>query len=277
MHSNLQKAMEQQSNKSINQKPKQPSPRRERLRLPFENRNEDPINWIYDNRIGLCVTISAMLLICIIFVSVKIGGELKKGEETIYIDLSAMELLEQEQLQQKQPKKMSDMDWSSVRNLASNENASSEELKDDKGTDVEALKAAAEAVERERKANQEAYEKGLRKADAIAQGNQTKKGEEKREDVKRKGVVTVNFSFTNPVRNSVNLVKPAYRCEGGGEVVVEAVLNPSGRVISATVMSGGDECMRQIAKESALASTFNIDNSAPAKQRGTITYLFIPQ
>ena len=277
MQSNLQKAMEQQSNNSVDQKPKQPSPRRERLRLPFENRNEDPINWIYDNRIGLCVTISAMLLICIIFVSVKIGGATRKSEETIYIDLSAMELIEQAELEKKQPKKQSDMDWSSVRNLASNENASSEELKDDKGTDVEALKAAAEAVERERKANQEAYEKGLRKANAIAQSNSTKKGEDKRQDVKRKGVVTVNFSFTNPVRNSVNLVKPAYRCEGGGEVVVEAVLGQSGKVISATVVSGGDECMRQIAKESALASTFNIDNSAPAKQRGTITYVFIPQ
>ncbi|MBR5106372.1 MAG: energy transducer TonB [Alistipes sp.] len=269
--------MEQQSNNSVNQKPKQPSPRRERLRLPFENRNEDPINWIYDNRIGLCVTISAMLLICIIFVSVKIGGTTRKSEETIYIDLSAMELIEQAELEKKQPKKQSDMDWSSVRNLASNENASSEELKDDKGTDVEALKAAAEAVERERRANQEAYEKGLRKADAIAQSNSTKKGEDKRQDVKRKGVVTVNFSFTNPVRNSVNLVKPAYRCEGGGEVVVEAVLGQNGKVISATVVSGGDECMRQIAKESALSSTFNIDLSAPAKQRGTITYVFIPQ
>ena len=269
--------MEQQSNNSVNQKPKQPSPRRERLRLPFENRNEDPINWIYDNRIGLCVTISAMLLICIIFVSVKIGGTTRKSEETIYIDLSAMELIEQAELEKKQPKKQSDMDWSSVRNLASNENASSEELKDDKGTDVEALKAAAEAVERERRANQEAYEKGLRKADAIAQGSSTKKSEEKRQDVKRKGVVTVNFSFTNPVRNSVNLVKPAYRCEGGGEVVVEAVLGQNGKVISATVVSGGDECMRQIAKESALASTFNIDRTAPAKQRGTITYVFIPQ
>ena len=69
----------------------------------------------------------------------------------------------------------------------------------------------------------------------------------------------------------------AYQCEGGGEVVVGITVNPSGEVVAAKVASGGDDCMREAALEAARNSLFNIDDSAPARQSGTITYLFIPQ
>ncbi|MCM1300877.1 MAG: energy transducer TonB, partial [Bacteroides cellulosilyticus] len=45
----------------------------------------------------------------------------------------------------------------------------------------------------------------------------------------------------------------------------------------ARVTSGGDACMRDAALRAARASKFNIDESAPARQTGTITYVFIPQ
>ena len=65
--------------------------------------------------------------------------------------------------------------------------------------------------------------------------------------------------------------------EKGGEVVVGITVNPSGEVVAAKVASGGDDCMREAALEAARNSLFNIDDSAPARQSGTITYLFIPQ
>jgi len=169
------------------------------------------------------------------------------------------------------------IDWNSIRNLSSNENALNENLEDEKGTNTSALNASAEATEREMKANREAYERGLREVDAIGENRSRTANGKERKDTKRKGSVTVSFSFTNPVRYSRHLVKPAYRCEGGGEVIVSVVVNQSGEVTSAWVESGGDECMRQTAVESALNSRFDINNSAPAKQRGTITYIFIPQ
>ena len=70
---------------------------------------------------------------------------------------------------------------------------------------------------------------------------------------------------------------PAYRCEAGGEVVVQIAVDRGGEVLSARVLSGGDECMRETALAAARASLFNIDASAPARQTGTVTYLFIPQ
>ena len=268
--------MEQEKNNTP--KESQQSPRRTRLRLPFDNRKEDPVSWIYDNRIGLCVTIIVYLLFAIIFVSAKIGASKRTVDETMYIDLGAVELVSEELERLKEEvRKKSDIDWGAVRNLSSNENALNENLEDEKGTDVEELNAAAEAVEAERRANQEAYEKGLREANEIGKNRKTGDGNAEQKDTKRKGSVTVSFSFTNPVRYSRHLVKPAYRCEGGGEVVVSVAINQRGEVISAVVTSGGDECMRQTAVESARNSRFDINNNAPAKQQGTITYIFIPQ
>ena len=261
----------------VNQPPRQP--RRARLRLPFDNKKQDFVEWIYDNRIGLCVTIIVYLTLSIIFVSAKIGASSRKTTETMYIDLGAVELLEQERdrLLEEIKRKNSQTDWKSIRNLSSNENALNENLEDEKGTDVSELNAAAEAIEKERKANREAYEKGLREADAIGANRKKGNSEGEQTDTKRKGTVTVSFSFKNPVRYSRHLVKPAYRCEGGGEVIVSVVVNQRGEVTSAWVESGGDECMRQTAVESARNSRFDINNSAPAKQQGTITYIFIPQ
>lgn len=271
--------MEHKSDNTQKQAAQQPRPRKPRLRLPFDNRNEDPMGWIYDNRIGLCVTIIVYLVLSIVFVSAKIGTSKRRANETMYIDLGAVELLEEERdrLLEEVKRNNQNIDWSSIRNTSSNENALNENLEDAKGSNTSALNASAEATEREMRANREAYERGLREANAIGKNRQNGEGNKERKDVKVKGSVTVSFSFTNPVRYSRHLVKPAYRCEGGGEVIVSVVVNQRGEVTSAVVKSGGDECMRQTAVDAARNSRFDINNSAPAKQQGTITYIFIPQ
>ena len=275
----LRHTMQQTSNNTPKNEQQPPRQRKARLRLPFDNKREDPVNWIYENRIGLCVTIIVYLVISIVFVSAKIGASKREIPNTMYIDLGAVELLkdERDRLLEEVRRKNNEFDWKSVRNLSSNENALNENLEDEKGTDVSELNAAAEAIEKERRANREAYERGLREANAIGENREQGESGKERKDSKRKGNVTVSFSFKNPVRYSRYLVKPAYRCEGGGEVIVSVVVNQRGEVTSAWVESGGDECMRQTAVESARNSRFDINNSAPAKQQGTITYIFIPQ
>lgn len=275
----LRHTMQQTSNNTPKNEQQPPRQRKARLRLPFDNKREDPVNWIYENRIGLCVTIIVYLVISIVFVSAKIGASKREIPNTMYIDLGAVELLkdERDRLLEEVRRKNNEFDWKSVRNLSSNENALNENIEDEKGTDVSELNAAAEAIEKERRANREAYERGLREANAIGENREQGESGKERKDSKRKGNVTVSFSFKNPVRYSRYLVKPAYRCEGGGEVIVSVVVNQRGEVTSAWVESGGDECMRQTAVESARNSRFDINNSAPAKQQGTITYIFIPQ
>lgn len=258
---------------------KEVKPKRQRIRLPFDNRKQDAAGWAYDHRIGLSITIIVYLVISIIFVSAKIGTSKRATSNTIYLDLGAVELLEEERdrLLEEVKRNNSNIDWNSIRNVSSNENALNENLDDEKGTDVAELNAAAEAIERERRANREAYEKGMREVDAIGKNRGEGESGEQKSDVKRKGTVTVSFSLKNPTRYSRHLVKPAYRCEGGGEVVVAITVNQRGEVTSAYVESGGDECMQQTAIRAARNSRFDINNTAPAKHRGTITYIFIPQ
>ena len=248
--------------------PPTPSPaRRPRLRLPFDKRREDAGSWAYDHRMGLCITLIAYLVLMVVFVSAKIVVGRRAPSQGMYIDLQTLAELEKERdrLEEEVKRKQQEdpIDWKSIRNAASNENALNEELKDDRGTNTSAL-------------SDEAYEQGLAEEQAIRQRAGTEVGSEQ-QDRKVKGRVTVSFSLTDPVRTSRHLEVPAYRCEGGGDVEVEIAVNRSGEVVSAHVVSGGDACMREEALGAARVSRFNIDTSAPARQRGTITYIFIPQ
>ena len=127
--------------------------------------------------------------------------------------------------------------------------------------------------------NRAAYEAGLAEAEAILDKGRAKSEDKTTEgqDSKFKGNVTVSFVLKDPVRTKRHLVVPAYRCEGGGEVVVAITVNRGGEVTAAKVVSGGDESMREAALDAAWKSLFNIDMSAPERHNGTITYLFIPQ
>lgn len=256
-------------------------PRRKPLRLPFDNRKQDIGSWAYDHRVGLFITIIIYLIIGIGFFASKIVIGRKVSQQGMYIDLQTVEMLEKERdrLAEEVRRANQKIDWSKIRNTSSNENALNENLADDRGTKTAELNSDAEAVEARMRANREAYEKGLKDAKRAGERTEDSKSDSSNanSDKKVKGTVTVSFSFKNPVRYSRYLVKPAYRCEGGGDVVVKAVIDRSGKVLTATVLSGGDECMRQTAISAAKGSTFDHNDSAPTKQEGTITYVFIPQ
>lgn len=264
--------------------PKPPQrPRRKPMRLPFDNRKEDIGTWAYKHRIGLCVTLIIYLVIGIGFFASKIVVGRKMSQQGMYIDLQDLEMLERERdrLAEEVRRANQKIDWSKISNTSSNENALNENLTDDRGTNTSALNEDAEAVEARMRANRDAYEKGLRDAKRAGErddesDNNADKGN-KNSDKKVKGSVTVSFSFKDPVRYSRHLVKPAYRCEGGGEVVVIVGIDRAGKVLYAFVESGGDDCMRQTAVAAAKGSRFDHNNNAPKQQEGKITYIFIPQ
>ena len=81
-------------------------------------------------------------------------------------------------------------------------------------------------------------------------------------------------------RYHVRLQNPLYLAQGGGEIVVDIVVNQSGRVIEAIPRKNRnvrDEQMLLYAKAAALGTIFNADKSAPSPQKGTIHYTFIAQ
>ena len=267
-------------------KPNTPRPerpvRRQRLRLPFDNRKQDAGEWAYDHRLGLSVMVIAYLVVGIVFFASKIVIGSKPHMQGIYVDLQTLEELEAEKERLEREialKQQNDIDWSAVRNLQSNESMLNENLRDDRGTNTSEINESANAIAAGMAANRAAYEAGMAEAQSILDADRSNSNDKpkERQDSKYKGGVTVRFEFRDPVRTSRDLVVPAYKCESGGQVVVAVVLNTGGEVISARVTSGGDERMREEALKAARASLFNIDNSAPARHSGTITYTFIPQ
>ena len=255
--------------------------RHQRIPLPFDNRRGDAGEWAYDHRVGLCVTIIAYLLLGIVFVGSKLTFGRADRTDGIYIDLSEVELLEKERdrLLEEVQRNNSQIDWSKFRNLQSNDNMPDENLDDDRGPKSAELRESAADAAADMRSNRDAYEQGLAEADAL--GRRPTEGDEKQTEQlnrdRRLSNVTVTLSLKDPVRYRRNLVVPAYQCEGGGEVVVSITVNRGGEVIAASVISGGDECMRSASLRAARNSTVNIDETAPAKQNGTITYIFIPQ
>ena len=268
---------EKQSGK---QAPRQP------LRLPFEKRPSDIGVWSYDHRAGLCVTVIVYLLAGIAFFSTKIALGKNEHLQGFYINMlpEAEEQL-QETPEERRERLLSAPDFSDVRNLVSNENATNERglndrLRDAHRTNASEIYREAEAVQARIRANREAYERGQRENEALLAQNTRpeESNSQPRQDAKIRGRVTVSYSFVNPLRNSEKLPVPAYLCEGGGQVVLSITVDRSGYVVEAAVASSSaDACMVEAAVSAARRSRFNLDTSAPEKHRGSITYIFIPQ
>ena len=102
-----------------------------------------------------------------------------------------------------------------------------------------------------------------------------------REEVKRstfKGKSNIHYLLGN--RYHLQLPIPVYLALGGGEVVVDIIVNRDGEVISATPHAASnlsDPTILAYAKQAAEKTVFNTDNSAPEKEKGTISYLFVAQ
>lgn len=97
-------------------------------------------------------------------------------------------------------------------------------------------------------------------------------------NVLRKDNTTVSYFLENRWHSYIYI--PTYKCQGGGTVIIDIVINQTGKVISAVIAenkSTRDECLREEAYRSATTARFNSDPKSPAKQLGTITYVFLSQ
>lgn len=255
--------------------------RKQRIVLPFEKHNTDVGSWAYDHRVGLCITVIAYLVLAIVFVSSKIVISTEKHSDLIYLSIEDLiPSVPEKELPPEDLKKFDD-DLRNTRNLVSNENAKTVSDRNVSNSDIsKEIAEAAEAVSNKMKSSRDAYERGLREEQDLidARKSQINKPVTKQEDVKVKGSVSVSFSLDG--RIAVFLHRPAYQCEGGGEVVVEITVNRNGIVTAAVIKSTSttkEECLINRALESARVSRFNVDSSAPDRQKGTITYKFVPQ
>ncbi|MFI3331118.1 MAG: hypothetical protein R3Y38_04875 [Rikenellaceae bacterium] len=250
------------------------------IKLPFTPSSVDIGEWAYDNRVGLlfAFVIGVICVISALYVTISI--ENARAYHAILIELEAEEELPQER--EKPKPKLQEVEYTQVENQISNLNAQGldQELTDDRHSSAKQIYESVTAMQEKADANKQLFERALAEDAAIRAGGGSDIKELTPVNIKVEGNVTVSFSFTDPVRRSVNIIVPAYMCEGGGMVVLEATLNTNGRVVSAVPTKRStttDNCMLQEAISAAKSSRFDVNSSAPERHKGEITYIFIPQ
>ena len=232
-----------------------------------------------DQQAGLYITAIIHLAVIIILLVCQIGYSVQR-ENTFVLDFTKQEEKEaEEQKQELHRTALAQLEnllatarTQPVRNVTVNRS----QLKDDRNTDADQLYRDAERLAQDLKDGQH---RQMDNPDDYVQDPVTPPVETKpRKQETYSGPSVLSWSLDG--RKATHLPIPAYRCIGAGEVTVIITVNNQGTVVDAKVDEGAssrDGCLRNFATRAARLSKFNASATAPARQLGTITYLFIAQ
>ena len=231
-----------------------------------------------DQKAGLYITAIVHLAVIVVLLLCQIGYTVQR-ENSFVLDFTKQEEKEaeekQEELHRSALAQLEDMLAAArtqpVRNIAVNRS----QLKDDRNTDADQLYRDAERLAQELKDGQNRQDD----PDDYVQDPVTPPSTPKpRKQETYSGPSVLSWSLDG--RRATHLPIPAYRCVGAGEVTVIITVNNQGTVVDAKVDDGAsskDGCLRSFATRAARLSKFNASTTAPARQMGTITYLFVAQ
>ncbi|MBQ5984290.1 MAG: energy transducer TonB [Bacteroidales bacterium] len=233
-----------------------------------------------DQKAGLYITAIVHLAVIIVLLVAQIGYQIKR-ENTFVLDFTKQEekekVKQEEELRQSAAEKLEQLIAAAagipIRNIAVNRSPG--QLKDDRNTDAEKLYRDAERLAKDLKDGQNRQEN----PDDYANVPDPVRNEERNQPKKTYSGPSV-LSWSLEGRKASHLPIPAYRCMGFGQVTVIITVNNNGQVINAKVDEGAsssDSCLRNFAIRAARLSRFNISQTAPSRQMGTITYAFIAQ
>lgn len=257
------------------------------VELPFRRGGRDWGGWVYEHRAGVLVTTAAYLLLAIFLVTARIVVRPTESQAFFEVDLEEVEALAEERDRlEEQVRQMQQLDelerryYESVSNRASNEEGALDAgVRDAQNTGADRIYDEARALAERMNADRRSYEQGLADAENILSSRPEAPagGETSNTPARVAGNVSISYSLTG--RHAVELYRPTYLCRGGGDVTVAITVDRNGRVTDAAAEAAGtdDACLREYAVKAALASLFNTDGAAPARQSGTITYRFAPQ
>ena len=232
-----------------------------------------------DQKAGLYITAIVHLAVIIVLLLCQIGYSVQR-ENTFVLDFSKQEEKEeiekQEELHRSAMEQLQNMiaiaRTQPVRNVTVNR---SSQLKDDRNTDADQLYRDAERLAQELRNGQNRVQENPE--DVVQDPVQPAKPEPRKQQA-YSGPSVLSWSLDG--RKATHLPIPAYRCVGAGEVTVIITVNNQGTVVDAKIDDGAssqDGCLRAFATRAARLSKFNASSTAPARQLGTITYLFIAQ
>lgn len=251
-----------------------------------DTRSESFGEWLFNHRIGLIAMVVAYIIGIIVVATTRINVELQPQEYIIEFVEEEPSEEELEQLRRKRDALQEEINQrlaraQRVQNLQSNdasESSASADMRYDSETEQMMDKIASDMA-----TNRGDYESGMRQIEGMGKGSGSGSGSGGAKGTVEKGkfsgAVTVNYSFTDPVRHHRDLYVPAYRAKGGGVVVVDVWLDRNGTVTNARIASSTNPELNNQALAAAKHSRtlFRIDNTAPQSHRGTITYTFVAQ
>ena len=244
-------------------------------------------NFFNNNVNAILGAISLHLMVIIAFLWFKLGEVNKMQKEEVLIEFNEeIKPLEEEKTTEA---KLSDLgygdamptlDRQTLHSIASNV---ASKMEDEISTEKYEQQVLQELGISTLKSGGAALEQQAAEADENAIAEETRRNDVTETDyevpnILRKDNTTVSYFLEGRWHSYVYI--PTYKCQGGGTVIIDIVINQSGQVISALVAenkSTPDECLREEAFRSATTARFNSDTKAPAKQLGTMTYVFLPQ
>ena len=232
-----------------------------------------------DQKAGLYITAIVHLAVIIILLLCQIGYSVQR-ENSFVLDFTKQEEQEriekQEELSRTALAQLEDLLAAARTQPVRNVTVNRSQLKDDRNTDADQLYRDAERLAQDLKDGQHRQQDN---PDDYVQDPVTPPSDPKpRKQETYSGPSVLSWSLDG--RKASRLPIPAYRCVGAGEVTVIITVNNQGTVVDAKVDDGsssGDGCLRSFATRAARLSKFNASSTAPARQMGTITYLFIAQ
>jgi len=241
-----------------------------------------------DNVNSILGAISLHLLIIIAFLGFKLGNMEEMQKELILIEFNE-EILPLEE-QKSDPEEMKSeeageelmgLNRQELRTIASNaasklekeistSNYEKEVMQELGISTLEAPGAEMEKQAREEQSDENAIEQ--------KRTDRTEERDYSVPNVIRKDNTTVSYFLEGRWHRFIYI--PTYKCQGGGTIYLDIVINQSGNVVSAIIQenkSTTDPCLREEAYRSAISAQFNSDKKASTKQLGTITYVFLAQ
>ena len=232
-----------------------------------------------DQKAGLYITAIVHLAVIIVLLLSQIGYAVQR-ENSFVLDFTKQEeqerIEQQEELSRTALAQLEDLLAAARTQPVRNVTVNRSQLKDDRNTDADQLYRDAERLAQDLKDGQNRQQDNPDDyvQDPIAPPSNPKP----RKQETYSGPSVLSWSLDG--RKATHLPIPAYRCVGAGEVTVIITVNNQGTVVDAKVDDGAsskDGCLRSFASRAARLSKFNASASAPARQLGTITYLFIAQ
>ncbi|MFA5712803.1 MAG: hypothetical protein WC960_01330 [Bacteroidales bacterium] len=231
-----------------------------------------------ENNAGIYLTVAVHLILLIILLINRIDFILKE-ESSFLLDFTKEEVEERElYLERVKEEAKEEIErllsgTTPIRNVAVDlSRKEGERLKDDRNRDPSDIYDRARELQKKLDQAKKSAESGIE----ISKESRAKAKEEAPQSYRGPSVI----SYRIEGREAILLPVPAYKCLGGGDVVVEIKVDRAGYVKEAAVVqnkSSTDPCLHTYSLMAARNSRFSANSKDTPLKMGEITYRFIAQ